>query len=148
MNATLSTAERVEIELACRRLVYVYMRALDGGDADGAADCFAESGAMARPMQPDQLLHGRENIRSSLKTRPKGLVTCHLATNVVIDVTSPETATGLTTMAFIGCMPTEAAKRPYESAGPLYFGEFRDRFARVAGAWKFLERLGSIAMKY
>jgi hypothetical protein len=66
----------------------------------------------------------------------------------MIDVVTPDTASGVTTLAMIGCTPAEGAKQPFESAGPLYFGEFRDRFVREDGVWKFQERLGSIAVKY
>jgi hypothetical protein len=148
MNSALTSTERLEIELACQRLVHIYLRALDGGDPDGVANCFAEQGVLARPMQPDQRIEGREAIRASMQSRPKGLVTRHLATNVVIDAASRDTASGVSLLTMIGCSPAEGARPPYESAGPLYFGEFRDRFVRVAGHWKFLERLGSIAVKY
>ena len=49
MSEPLSGLERIEIERACERLVYVYSRALDLGDMSAAADCFAENGSMARP---------------------------------------------------------------------------------------------------
>jgi len=148
MNSAFTTTERLEIERTCQRLIHAYLRALDGADPDGVADCFAEQGALARPMQPDQIIQGREAIRASMQSRPKGLVTRHLASNVVIDVTSLDAASGSSSLLMIGCTPVDGAKLPYESAGPLYFGEFRDRFVRVAGEWKFLERLGSIAVKY
>jgi hypothetical protein len=148
MNSALSSIERLEVECACQRLSYEYLRALDGNDWDGVANCFAEQGVLARPMQPEQLLEGREAIRASMKGRPKGLMTRHLATNVMIDVISQDSATGVTTLAMIGCTPTQDAKPPFESDGPLYFGEFRDRFVREAGHWKFIERRGSIAVKY
>jgi len=148
MTTALTASERLQIELACQRLVYTYLRALDTGDADGAADCFAEQGALARPMQADQLIQGREAIRASLKSRPKGLMTRHLASNMIIDIASRDAASGTCLLTMIGCMPADGAAPPHESAGPLYFGEFRDRFVRVAGEWKFLERLGSIAVKY
>jgi hypothetical protein len=148
MNSALTTTERQEIEQACQRLIHAYLRALDRTDPDGVAECFAEQGALARPMQPDQIIQGREAIRASMRSRPKGLVTSHLAANVVIDVDSPDAATGSSSLLMIGCTPVDGANPPYESAGPLYFGEFRDRFVRVAGEWKFLERLGSLAVKY
>ena len=59
MPERLSAAERIEIERACERLVYVYSRALDLGDMSAAADCFAENGSMARPMMPDAVIQGR-----------------------------------------------------------------------------------------
>jgi len=145
---SVSNFERVEIELACQRLVYEYLRALDAGQYDAVADCFVADGVLARPMQPDQPLEGREAIRASMKARPKALVTRHIATNIMLDIESQDSASGVTALVMIGCTPAENSKMPYESGGPLYFGEFRDRFVRFEGNWKFLERRGSIAVKY
>ena len=147
MTDTLSSAERSEIERSCERMVYAYARALDLGDMSGAADFFAEQGSFARPMTPDQVIHGRESIRAALLTRPKTLLTKHLATNVQIDVLSRNEARGLSYLTMISTTPGEATA-PFISAGPIYFGEFRDRFVREAGVWKFLERRGSIQMKF
>jgi hypothetical protein len=145
MTQVLSTSERIEIERACERIVYAYSRALDLGDMSAAADFFAENGSMARPMAPNQLIQGRETIRAALLTRPKTLLTKHLATNVMIDVVSRDEARGLSYLTMISTTPGDAA--PYVSAGPVYFGEFKDRFLREGGEWKFLERRGSIQMK-
>jgi hypothetical protein len=148
MTAKLSAVERIEIERACERLVLVYSRALDLGDLDAAADCFAENGSFARPMAPDQVITGREAIRASLHTRPKTLLTRHLSTNIVIDVHDRESASGLSYLTMISTTPPEDAKPPFVSAGPLWFGEMRERFVLEAGQWKFLERRGVIAMKF
>jgi len=148
MPESLSAAERIEIERACERLVYVYSRALDLGDMSAAADCFAENGSMSRPMMPDTVIQGRETIRASLLTRPKTLLTKHLATNVTIDVESRDSASGLSYLTMISCTPPADGKPPYVSQGPLWFGEFRDKFVRENGVWKFLERRGSIQMKF
>jgi hypothetical protein len=148
MPDTLSAAERLEIERACERLVYVYSRALDLGDMSAAADCFAADGSMARPMMPDAVIQGRETIRASLLSRPKTLLTKHLATNVMIDVESRDAASGLSYLTMISTTPPADAKPPFVSQGPIYFGEFKDRFVRENGEWKFLERHGSIQMKF
>jgi hypothetical protein len=148
MSEPLSGLERIEIERACERLVYVYSRALDLGDMSAAADCFAENGSMARPMMPDQVIQGRETIRASLLTRPKTLLTKHLATNIVIDVESRDSASGLSYLTMISTTPPADTKPPYVSQGPIYFGEFKDRYIRENGVWKFLERRGSIQMKF
>jgi len=148
MAETLSAAERIEIERACERIVYEYSRALDLGDLSAAADFFAENGSMARPMMPDQVIQGRETIRASLLTRPKTLLTKHLATNVMIDVESRNCASGISYLTMISTTPPADGKPPFISAGPVYFGEFKDRFVRENGVWKFLERRGSIQMKF
>ncbi len=148
MAETLSAAERIEIERACERIVYQYSRALDLGDLSAAADFFAENGSMARPMAPDQVIQGREAVRASLLTRPKTLLTKHLATNVMIDVESRDSARGISYLTMIATTPPADGKPPFVSSGPVYFGEFRDRFVRENGVWKFLERRGSIQMKF
>jgi hypothetical protein len=148
MSEVISPAERIEIERACEQLVYAYSRALDLGDTGGAADFFAENGSMARPMAPEQVIQGRETIRASLLARPKTLLTKHLATNVMVRVESRDTAAGISSLTMIATTPGAADKPPFLANGPIYFGEFKDRFVRENGVWKFQERLGSIQMKF
>jgi len=148
MSATLTAAERIEIQLACERLIHAYSRALDLGDMNAAADCFAQNGTFARPTMPDQVIAGREAIRTSLLTRPKTLLTRHLSTNVMIDVESRDLASGLSYLTMVSTTPAEGAKPPHISPGPVWFGEIRDRFVLENGKWKFLERRGSIQMKF
>jgi hypothetical protein len=148
MSDILSAVERIEIERACERLTNAYVRALDLGDMNAAADCFAENGSMARPMNPGQVIQGREAVRSSLLTRPKTLLTKHLATNAMIDVESRDSARGISYLTMVATTPAEGAVPPFISNGPIYFGEMQDRFIRENGEWKFLERRGSIQMKF
>jgi hypothetical protein len=148
MSEPLSPLERIEIERACERLVYGYSRVLDIGDLSAAADLFAENGSMSRPMAPNQVIQGRETIRASLLTRPKGLLTKHLATNVIIDVESRDAARGISYLTMIATTPPQGAEPPFVSEGPIYFGQFVDRFVRENNEWKFLERRGSIQLKY
>jgi len=148
MSAVLSAAERIEIERACERIIHAYSRALDRGDMNAAADLFARDGSFARPMTPDQVIVGREAIRTSLLTRPKTLLTKHLSTNVMIDVESPDAASGVSCLTMIATTPAEGAVPPHVSAGPIWFGEMQDRFVREDGVWKFSERRGSIQMKF
>jgi hypothetical protein len=115
---------------------------------DTAADCFAENGSFARPMAPDQLITGREAIRASLHTRPRTLLTRHLSTNIMIDVHDRESASGLSYLTMVATTPPEGAGPPFVSAGPVWFGEMSERFVLEAGEWKFLERRGSIQMKF
>jgi hypothetical protein len=147
MNQAISAVERIEIERACERIVHAYSRALDLGEMSVAADFFAENGSFARPMAPDKIIQGREAIRAALLTRPKTLLTKHLASNVMIDVMSRDQACGLSYLTMISTTPGDGAA-PYLSSGPIYFGEIKDRFVREAGEWKILERRGSIQMRF
>ena len=148
MSDVLNTVERLEIERACERLCIAYVRALDVGDMNAAADCFAQDGSMSRPMNPGQLIQGREAVRASLLTRPRTLLTKHLATNTMIDVESRNTARGQSYLTMVATTPPEGATPPFNASGPVYFGEMQDRFVRENGVWKFLERRGSIQIKF
>ncbi|MEJ0098239.1 MAG: nuclear transport factor 2 family protein [Pseudomonadota bacterium] len=148
MSDALSAIERIEIERACERLVLAYSRALDLGDMNAAADMFAAQGSFARPMAPDQVIQGREAIRTSLLSRPKTLLTRHLATNIVIDAESRDSARGLSYLTMISTTPPADTKPPFTSAGPIWFGELQDRFVREGGEWKILERRGLVQMKF
>ena len=105
MNTKPSAAECIEIERACERIIYAYSRALDLGDMSAAADFFAENGSFARPMAPTVVIQGREAIRAALLTRPKTLLTKHLATNVMIDVESRDEARGHSYLTMISTTP-------------------------------------------
>lgn len=146
--STLSAIERIEIERACERIVHAYVRALDQGDMNAAADLFAENGSFARPTAPDKVITGREAIRASLLSRPATVRTRHLSTNVMIDVESAEAAGGVSSLTMISVTPPEGAQPPFASPGPIWFGEMKDRFVLEGGQWKFLERRGSIQMKF
>ena len=148
MSEVISRAVRLEIEHACEQLVFAYSRALDLGDMNAAADFFAQDGTLARPMTPDQIISGREAIRASLLTRPKTLLTKHLATNVMIQVESLDKAAGVSSLTMIATTPKADDKPPFLSQGPIFFGEFQDRFVLDNGLWKFAERRGSIQMKF
>jgi SnoaL-like domain len=80
--------------------------------------------------------------------RPKTLLTKHVATNVIIDVVSRDEARGLSYLTMISTTPPTGTDALYVSAGPVHFGEFRDRFVREGGEWQVLERRGSIQMKF
>lgn len=148
MQDPLNGIERIEIERACERLVYTYARALDLCDMSAAADCFAVDGSFARPMTPETVIKGREAIRAGLKSRPSSLLTKHVASNVVIEVDTRDSAHGISYLTMIATTPEAGAEPPHVSSGPLYFGEFRDRFVREDGVWRFLERRGSIQLKF
>jgi len=128
--------ERIEIERACERLVHAYSRALDLGEMSAAADFFAEHGSFARPMAPDKVIQGREAIRAALLTRPKTFAdeaSCHQRDD---RRRQPRRGRRASYLTMISTTPTRDMAAPYVSAGPVYFGEIKDRFVREDGEWK------------
>ncbi len=145
---TLSVIERIEIERACERLVYDYGRALDLGDMSAAADFFAEHGSMARPMAAGQVIQGSGDDSRVAAHAAQDVATKHLATNTssMSKVAMPRAVCRILTM--VATTPAADATPPHLSSGPVYFGEFKDRFVRENGVWKFAERRGSIQLKF
>jgi hypothetical protein len=65
----------------------------------------------------------------------------------MIDVEARDLARGTCCLTMIATT-SDDAKPPFISQGPIYFGQFVDRFVREHSVWKFLERRGSIQMKF
>ena len=123
--------ERRAIEHDCARLIALYANLNDEARWDEAAALYAEDGVMVRPTAPDKPTQGREAILAAFKARPPR-VTRHVCSNVVIDVESEDTASGVSAMLLF----TGAAE-------PLV-GLFHDRFVRTPDGWRVAERRGSL----
>lgn len=123
--------DRRAIEHDCARLIALYANLNDEARWDEAAALYAEDGVMVRPTAPDKPTQGREAILAAFKARPPR-VTRHVCSNVVIDVESEDTASGVSAMLLF----TGAAE-------PLV-GSFHDTFVRTADGWRFAERRGSL----
>ncbi len=112
----------------------------DAADWAGVADMFTQDARFVRPAGGDAIV-GREAIQASFASRPPRK-SCHLITNIVVDVTSAETATGRCTLLLY------AAPAGADTAvGPALIGGFRDRLVRTAEGWRFAERVGFLDLK-
>jgi hypothetical protein len=138
-------SERAQIEWACTHLTHRFAQLLDARRFEALAALFTEDGAFARPSAPDEVVRGRDRILAAYQARPAGKATRHIITNTAIEVDGPDAARGV-------CYILLYTATPVQGAGPLKadpvqaIGEYRDRFVREAGEWKFAERLGSVSM--
>jgi hypothetical protein len=141
---TLSSIERAAIAWECERLIHLYAMLNDAGDFDAMADMFVEDGVFARPSASDVLIRGRPAILAAYTSRPARF-TRHLITSVVVTVEDEKSARAHSYLTLHTGQSGEDFPRPAE---PNYLiGDFKDRFVRHEGAWKFRERLGSLALK-
>jgi hypothetical protein len=119
---------------AIRALVHEYTYRLDAGDIDGVAALFEH--AELRSTRHDRVLRGIEGAYTLLENvimRDDGTPqTMHQLTNVTITVDG-DTATS---RSYFTVLQVTA-----QGLHPILAGEYRDRFARVDGAWRFAERL-------
>ena len=119
---------------AVRALVHEYAFRLDAGDLDGAAALFAH--AELRSTRHDRVRRGAVEARTlfdDVLLRDDGTPgTMHQLTNVTVAVDG-ETATA---RSYFTVLQVTA-----QGLHPILAGEYRDRFARVDGVWRFSERL-------
>lgn len=141
---TLTAIERAAIGWECERLIHLYAMLNDAGDFAAMAEMFAEDGVFARPSQGDVLIRGRAAILAAYTSRPPRF-TRHLITSVVVTVEDQDNARAQSYLSLYTGQAGESLPRPAE---PVYLiGDFKDRFVREDGVWKFSERLGSLALK-
>jgi ketosteroid isomerase-like protein len=119
---------------AITSLIYEYARRLDDGDLDGVAALFAD--AEVRSTRDDRVRRGAAAVRSLYEPvilyddhTPR---TLHQLTNISVAV-SGDTATARTYFTVLQVTG--------QGLHPILAGEYRDRFARDGGAWRFSERV-------
>jgi len=141
---SLSSIERAAIGWECERLIHHYAMLNDAGDFDAMADMFTDDGVFSRPSQGDVLIRGKPAILAAYTSRPPRF-TRHLITSVVVTVEDQDNARAHSYLSLYTGQAGEGLPRPAE---PVYLiGDFKDRFVRKDGVWKFSERLGSLALK-
>lgn len=144
MSMDLTAIERAAIAWECERMIHLYAMLNDAGDFEAMAQMFTDDGVFARPSQGEVLIRGRAAILKSYTSRPARF-TRHLITTVAVTVEDADNARAHSYLSLYTGQPGEGLPRPAE---PGYLiGDFKDRFVRHDGAWKFSERLGSLALK-
>lgn len=137
--------QQLLIEQACTKLVNQFAVFNDQGRFAELAALFTDSASYARPIAPDALISGRDNIRATFEARPKERAGRHIISNIVIDVKDPERATGLCyALLYSGSTDKPAEKFGLQAVGPQLVGEFHDEFVLTPAGWKFQVRKGRI----
>jgi hypothetical protein len=147
MTAKPDTAAMM-IEHACERLVYEFAERVDAQDFAALRELFSADARFARPTDPDNLIHGIDNIVNAYLARPRVRITQHLCCNVRITPQSPDRASGTCRVLLYTAdagEPEHPGKGRQASAGQL-IGSFDDRFVLTAQGWRFAERRGRLVM--
>lgn len=132
--------DRLVAEQDIARLITQFGLLNDSGDWAGVAAMFIEDARFGRPAGGDPVL-GRDAIRASFESRPPRK-SCHLITNIVVDVLTADEATARSTLVLYAA-PAGAT----EAGSPALIGGFRDRLVRKPDGWKFAERTGFLDLK-
>jgi len=128
--------QRIDDRMAIEQLLMEYGRAVDNRDFAAFAALFTDDGewkgAQGSYRGPKQIQESMEKIFTAAAADiPKGK-NFHLLTNVIIDLHGDH-ATASSKFIFY---KMDGAKPQAEVAG-----RYEDKLARVAGAWKFQQRL-------
>lgn len=121
-----------------RALTYEYTFRLDGGDFAGVAELLAAGSLrMSAQGMGEQAMHGAAEIErfysNQVVTYDGDPRTRHLISNHVLDVDG-DSAHGR-------CYFTVLMKPPRQPIQTVVCGRYFDSFERVAGAWRFREKI-------
>jgi ketosteroid isomerase-like protein len=141
----MTETERLQIELACARVVTQFSNYNDKRDFDALCSLFTEDGAFARPTDPENYITGRNNILAAFKARPNDRITRHLITNIVIDVIDAAWARGTCyATLFMAPVDAEPAMFGVKAGASQFIGEFEMDFRRTVEGWKIARQGGRI----
>jgi len=134
MDAT----ERMLIERECQRLVTRYCHYIDHGEAERVAELFTADGVWrAAPVVMD----GEDALRKGFRQRQanRGRMSRHVCNNLLVDVVDSDNARG-TVYLTLYRHDGDEGRRTSPLAGPVFVGEYRDRFVRTPTGWRIAER--------
>ncbi|MEJ7687383.1 MAG: nuclear transport factor 2 family protein [Variovorax sp.] len=125
---------RIEDEAACARLCVDFANNLDARRYQQVLDLFAEDGTLDRM---GTAFVGRQEIGRFLASRPTGVTTRHLCTNIRVIFDNEAHAVGSCYVLFFQGTGDEGT--PKMSQAPSVV-EYHDRFKRTGAGWKIQER--------
>lgn len=130
---------------ACSQLVIRFANLIDAMRYEELVEMFTEQGSFTRPTEPDKVISGRKAILEAFQARPKDVVTCHLISNIEIDVLSPDEAVGRCyILLYTANAANKAEKFGLQASPGQFIGEFDDTFVREEDAWRFDKRRGKV----
>ncbi|MFJ3302012.1 nuclear transport factor 2 family protein [Streptomyces sp. NPDC086549] len=124
--------ENLLAERACERLVLDFVRRLDLGEPGSVAELFTEDGTWEWP-DGGRLVKGREALREYFGARPADRLSRRLMSNVLVTVTTPDTATATSYFSTYRVDGYEGGMVP--PGPPVQIGHYEDAFRRVEGRW-------------
>ncbi|WSQ08688.1 nuclear transport factor 2 family protein [Streptomyces sp. NBC_01231] len=130
--------ERLLAERACERLIIDFVHRLDLGEPGSVAELFTEDGSWAWPAG-NRLIEGREALRAYFASRPATRLSRRLMSNILVTVTSPDTATAI---AYFTTYRVDGHQGGMVPAGPpVQIGHYQDTFHRTPGdTWLLASR--------
>lgn len=135
--------ERLAAAHACERLVVRFHRLTNANEHLAVADLFTDDAVWHQPVMGE--LHGLTAIRAYLGGKLAGALTRHVITNIAIDVTDADSATGIA--YFTHYHAEVGGPVPAPSTNPMSVGRYDDSFVRTAQGWRFAARRAEVTFR-
>ncbi|MFD5338811.1 nuclear transport factor 2 family protein [Streptomyces hawaiiensis] len=129
--------ERLLAERACERLILGFVHRLDLGEPASVAELFTEDGVWQWPHD-GRLVKGRDALRRYFGSRPADRLSRRMMSNVLVTVTSPDTAGAISYFTTYRVDGYEGGVIP--AGPPVQIGHYEDTFHRVDGTWLLASR--------
>lgn len=146
--SALSDLEVLVIERACERLIYEFFEAIDLRNDAHLEHLFTPDATYARPIDPSNIMSGRDAIVKAFIARPAGRVSRHTTSNVRITVESANRARGISRVVLIAG-PDQPEAHPqfgFKADARQLVGEFDDEFVKTPEGWRFSSRRGRVIL--
>ena len=132
--------ERLLAERACERLILDFVHRLDLGEPASVAELFTEDGVWAWPAPGDgRRIEGRDALRTYFGSRPADRLSRRTMSNVLVTVTSADTASATSYFTTYRVDGHTGAMLP--AGPPFQVGHYEDTFRRSHdGSWLLATR--------
>ncbi len=136
--AAMDPLELLLAERACTRLVIDFAHRLDLGEPASVAELFVEDGTWQWPGG-ERLVTGRDALRAYFGSRPADRLSRRMMSNVLVTVTSSDTATA--TSYFTTYRVDGHPGGTVPAGPPVQVGHYDDAFRRTPdGTWLLTSR--------
>jgi uncharacterized protein (TIGR02246 family) len=141
-------SDKRDCELACARLCIDFAWAVDTLHYDAFVDLFIPDGVFERP---GLVCQGHAEIRRFLDSRPTK-VTRHLCSNIRIEMSGPDAATGSCHATMYQAQEAPEAPQAQDAGKPPRYApplvvEWTDDFVRTPHGWKFKQRRTAVILQ-
>lgn len=130
--------ERLLAERACEHLILDFVHRLDLGEPSSVAGLFTEDGVWQWPHD-GRRVEGRDALRAYFGSRPADRLSRRMMSNVLVTVTSPDTARAVSYFTTYRVDGYEGGVVP--AGPPVQIGHYEDTFRRAGdGTWLLAAR--------
>jgi 3-phenylpropionate/cinnamic acid dioxygenase small subunit len=128
---------RLLVEWECRRLCFRFARHLDSGDFEAMFALFTADGVFDRV---GQVLRGHERMRTAFGSRPPGITSRHVVTNIdFVDMSDEHAEAHVYNLSFHAVGDETAGPLTYATDNARFL-DFHDHYRLTDRGWRFASR--------